>query len=388
MTERTSISLSKLASTTLVESKPNHTISNMEATVEYSEREKEVKQFEDSKAGVKGLVDSGITKIPRIFIHPPDDFKVSPSFEVPLIDLQGIDGGRERRKEIVEGITGAAETWGFFKIINHGIPINILEEILQGVRRFHEQPHEYKKGWYSKDFSRPAIYYSNGDLKASTPTDWRDSFTCRFKQNHENFDALPHVCREEIEEFFKRMSSVRDMISEVLSEALGLRSDYLTSIGCLKSASILGHYYPICPEPDLTIGATKHSDMSFLTLLLQDNQGGLQVDHQNHWVNVPPVKGALVVNMGDFMQIISNDKFKSVEHRVLATRATEPRISVATFFGAANNDLQFGPIKELLSDENPPINRDTTFGEYVTYYRSKDKRVYGNSALPHLKINK
>ena len=104
-------------------------------------------------------------------------------------------------------------------------------------------------------------------------------------------------------EFFNCVVQLRDMLSQVLSEALGLRSDYLTSIGCLKSVLTLGNYYPSCPEPDLAIGVHKHSDVSFLSLVVQDKLGGLQVLHQNRWVNVTPIKGALVANIGDFMQV-------------------------------------------------------------------------------------
>ncbi|PON95083.1 Oxoglutarate/iron-dependent dioxygenase [Trema orientale] len=360
--------------------------------MEYCEREKEVKEFAATKMGVKGLIDSGITKIPRIFIHPPEDHSESSlsdqngtHFRVPLIDLQGLFGGK-RRNEIVNAVKTAAETWGFFQIVNHGIPENVLEQLLESVRRFHEQPQEYKDEWYSRDFTRQVNYYSNGDLNPSNPADWRDTLSCKFKDDKHSFDALPHVCRREISEYFKGVIQLRDMLSEVLSEALGLRSDYLKGIGCLKSVPISCHYYPVCPEPDLTLGATKHSDCSFLTFVLQDNIGGLQVLHRDHWVDIAPVKGALVVNLGDFMQIISNDKFKSVEHRVLANRAVVPRVSVATFFGAVNNMELFGPIKELLSVENPPVYRETTFGEYMDYYRTKGQD--GNSALPFLKIQK
>ncbi|PON66654.1 Oxoglutarate/iron-dependent dioxygenase [Trema orientale] len=356
------------------------------------DRAAELKAFDETRAGVKGLVDAGITEIPRIFRKSiSDGFTQSNSvsgdalLSIPVIDLGCLTGDSFARKEIVDRVREASEKWGFFQIVNHGIPESVMEEMKDGVRRFYEQETEVKKAFYSRDFTKQLVYNSNNNLYSSPSADWRDTFTCRMAPDSPKPEDLPLVCRDILVEYSKQVMKLGILLFELISEALGLNPNHLYDMDCSEGLVLLCHYYPPCPQPELTLGVSKHADIDFLTVLLQDNIGGLQVLIDNKWIDVSPQPGALVVNIGDLLQLISNEKLKSVEHRVLASHVG-PRVSIASFFctGVLPTSKLYGPIKELLSENNHPKYRETTVRDYITYFSTKG--LDGTSALDHFKL--
>lgn len=163
------------------------------------DRTKELTEFDNTKAGVKGLVDSGIKHIPRIFIHPAEDLpkpsdRHDASLRVPVIDLHGLDDAI-CRKQIIDEISEASKSWGFFQLLNHGMPLSVLDGMLRGAKRFHEQDTEVKAKLYSYDTLKKVSFVSNFDLFTSHAANWRDTFRCSSFDDSLDANELPSVLR-------------------------------------------------------------------------------------------------------------------------------------------------------------------------------------------------
>lgn len=267
-----------------------------------------LKASEETEAGVKGLTDAGLLKVPKIFVRPPEELAEALTdkkiqIQVPVIDLGGIRDA-DRRKEIVGEVRTAAETWGFFQAVNHGIPLTVLDGMIDGVRKFNEQGVEEKKKYYSRDRTRTVIFNSSYDLFTSRTASWKDTLTISFSgSNQIDQRLLPSSCRESALEYSRHIEKLGNILLGLLSEALGLKTDHLEAMECSKGHRLHCHYYPPCPEPELAIGTTKHSDAGFLTILLQNHISGLQVSYEGQWVDIGPTPGGLVVNIGDLLQV-------------------------------------------------------------------------------------
>ncbi|KAL4297946.1 hypothetical protein GQ457_12G003890 [Hibiscus cannabinus] len=356
------------------------------------DRKTELMAIDRSKSGIKGLVDAGLAKLPRVFVHDHLNLQIKSGpppagVQIPVIDFAGVNIDSTRRADIIDEIRNACMKWGFFQLVNHGIPVTTLEEMINGIRRFNEQDPEAKEKLYSREESKKVTFNTKIDMSQALAAYWRDTLTCVMAPNPPAPEEIPEACRDILLDYTNNVMDLGHTLFELLSESLGLNPNHLKDIGCTEGLYVMGHYSPACPEPELTMGTGIHTDSGFLTVLLQDQIGGLQVLHDNQWIDVTPIPGALIINLGDLLQLISNDKYISVYHRVLA-RNVGPRISIASFFRTyiqPENALRmYGPIKELLSEDNPPIYKETNVVDYFKFKHVKG--VEGTSALAHFKL--
>ena len=195
----------------------------------------------------------------------------------------------------------------------------------------------------------------------------------RFEQVTIPFNyCLLTICRDEALEYMKRSETVIKKLLQVLMKRLNIKEvDETKESLFMGSRRINLNYYPICPNPEQSVAIGRHSDVSTLTVLLQDDTGGLYVrgEDRQSWIHVPPVSGSLVINIGDALQIMSNGRYKSIEHRVSAN-GSKTRVSVPIFVNPKPSDF-VGPLAEVLASGEKAIYKEVLYSDYVKHFFRK-----------------
>ncbi|KAH9311642.1 hypothetical protein KI387_026677, partial [Taxus chinensis] len=297
---------------------------------------------------VQSLAESGINVVPPRYIKAEKDRpaidmdregEIDDSLEVniPIIDLGGLEG--EGREGTIQQIWMACREWGFFQVLGHGVPLHLIRQARQVARQFFSLPLEEKQSYANS----PKTYEGYGSrlgIDKGALLDWGDYFFLHLLplsiKDINKWPAKPTLYRESIEEYGKQVGKLCEMLLGVLSINVGLEEGYFQEAFGSGSGSVGAcmrmNYYPRCPQPNLTLGLSSHSDPGGMTVLLPDETvRGLQVRKDGRWILVEPHPHALIVNIGDQLQILSNGIYKSVEHRVVVN-SEKDRVSIALFY--------------------------------------------------------
>lgn len=288
---------------------------------------------------------------------------------IPVVDLASPD-----RAAVVSAIGAACRTHGFFQVLNHGIDARIMLAVMAVAREFFRLPAEEKAKLYSDDPARKMRLSTSFNVRKETVHNWRDylrlhcypldQFVPGWPSNPASFkEIMSTYCREVRELGFRLYGAI--------SESLGLEEGYIKKTLGEQEQHMAVNFYPKCPEPELTYGLPAHTDPNALTILLMDDEvAGLQVLKDGKWIAVNPQPGALVINIGDQLQALSNGEYRSVWHRAVVNSDRE-RMSVASFLCPCNS-VVLGPAEKLITEESPAVYRSYTYDEYYKKFWSRN----------------
>ncbi|KAK4573043.1 hypothetical protein RGQ29_031139, partial [Quercus rubra] len=271
---------------------------------------------------------------------------------IPVLETYTLPPERELsfdRAHLIKQIIQASQEFGFFQLINHGVSEKLTHNVIDVGKEFFVLPAKDKASLYSEDPKQK--------------------------------DTLRHPCHplEEHNAILARKAtslSVRKLslwVLDLICEGLGLESRYLREELSQVQLMAINHYPP-CPDPSLTLGLPKHSDVNLITFLLQRESHGLQVLKDGQWLAIEPLPNAFVVNVCHMLHIIRNGKLSSADHRVVTNKKIA-RTTVTSFIHPSNN-CRIEPAKVLLSDYSPPLYRDFVYKDFLrTYMANTHNRV-------------
>ncbi|KAL3536419.1 hypothetical protein ACH5RR_004880 [Cinchona calisaya] len=358
----------------------------MEVSNNETIRVEEIPTFEGSLPAPNGP-----SNVPERYIRDLEDMPksldlISLSSDIPIIDLSLL---LDQHEEELKKLSKACKEWGFFQVVNHGIEKDLLQRIKDATRLFLDLPLEEK----NKLSMRPDDIQGYGHtfvVSEEQKLDWNDTlvliiFPTRFRK-YEFWPTKPEDFKEIVEKYSSEVRRVVLQLLRSISLNMGMDSDALFEQHKELLQVLRVNNYPPCRKPNQVVGFSPHSHASTLTMLTQDDDiTGLQIRHDGQWVPVKPIPEALVVNVGDVLEIWSNGMYKSIEHRAVANESKD-RISFATFFYPPD-DLETEPLDNMVDFQGSlRMYGKVNYGEYLRKYTREELQGKGHDQNTKLKI--
>ncbi|KAI3883354.1 hypothetical protein MKW92_039600 [Papaver armeniacum] len=253
---------------------------------------------------------------------------------LPVIDFSLLtSGSADQRSQIIQELRNACLHWGFFMVTNHGVPESMKEELINSCMSFFDLSPEEKSVYEVENALDPCILDpiicgTNFNPASKSVSFWRDYLRILV---HPVFHSppKPEGLSEVLSDYSRRSRDITKELLRAIMEGLELEEDDIEKSLELKSGvqKFSANLYPPCPQPELAVGLPPHADHGLLTLLVQNDVGGLEIKNKGKWVAVNAIPNSIMVNIGDHMEVLSNGKYKSVLHRAVVNNK-ETRISL------------------------------------------------------------
>ncbi|KAK6922943.1 Non-hem dioxygenase N-terminal domain [Dillenia turbinata] len=283
--------------------------------------------------------------------------------EVPVIDFSDPDEAKT-----IRSIAEASHDWGLFQIVNHGIPGEVIKRLQEVGKQFFELPQDEKEK-IAKTEATAEGYGTKLQKEVEGKKGWVDHLFHKIWPpsaiNYQFWPQYPPSYREANEAYANCLHGVVGRLLKYLSLGLGLEEGELkAAVGGEELVYLLKiNYYPPCPRPDLALGVVAHTDMSSITMLIPNEVQGLQVCKDERWYDVNYIPNALIIHIGDQLEIASNGKYKAVLHRTTVNKE-KTRMSWPVFLEPPP-EFVVGPHPKLVIDESPAKYKTKKYGDYV-----------------------
>ncbi|KAM5548046.1 protein SRG1-like [Rosa sericea] len=297
--------------------------------------------------------------------------------DVPVIDL-GLLTPSSFSVEELDKLRSALTTGCCFHVINHGMTPEFLDKVREITKQFFAIPVEEKQK-YLRPVDDYEGYGNDMVLSEQQTLDWTDRLYLtayppdqrRLKFWPEN----PKSFRDTLDQYTSKLQVITETVLKGMAWSLNLEEDcFLDKFGEQGKMDARFNFYPPCSRPDRILGFKPHSDSSIITIVLQDNEvEGLQFLKDDQWFRAPIVPEALLINVGDQVEILTNGLFKSPVHKVVINGEKE-RISLAVFC-FPDSETEIKPFESLINESRPrSYKKMKNYGDIFFEYYQQGRR--------------
>lgn len=305
---------------------------------------------------------------------------------VPVIDIGGLRDSTAN--DAIGEIANACRDWGFFQVVNHGVPGELIDDVWRQIRQFFRLPRSTKES-ILRTRDNPWGYYNNELTKNRRDKkevfDYTTQGTDPIYRSENRWPESNDSFRATMLAYLAACTDLSLRLLEAFCVGLDLPADYLNKyFEPAHTGFIRLNHYPVEDPlagaateelPDADLGVHHHTDAGALTILLQDEVGGLQVHRNDCWHEIPPVEGGFVINTGDMMQVWSNDTYQAAMHRVRAMDSSD-RYSIPFFFNPSA-ETRVSPLPTVISVSRPSAYRTINWAEFRGQRTDGDYADYG-----------